>query len=239
MGPGRAISSHRAEAGASSDSRAYDLLMGSPLILFSVFALAGFAIVIPQQWRGGSGNYPIILTEAVNAVFLGLQLVLVCTRRLPIAKAGGFRPRVWAFAGANFGYALLLLPRVTLGAAMAGLSSLIVVTGTLGSVVALMWLGKGFSIFPQARILVTGGPYTFVRHPLYLFEQWAMLGVALQYRQPWALLLVAVSLCLQFPRMHYEEEVLAETFAGYRDYKCITPRLIPRFPLRKQSSSPE
>ncbi len=221
----------------SRDTRLRDLLMGSPLILFSVFALAGFAIVIPQQWRGGSGNYSLILTEAVSAVFLGLQLVLVCTRRLPVAKAAGFGPRAWAFVGANFGYAMLLLPRVTLSGALAGLSTFIVVGGTLGSVVTLMWLGKAFSIFPQARTLVTGGPYAFVRHPLYLCEQWAMLGVALQYRQPWALLMVVVSLGLQFPRMRYEEKVLRETFPPYDAYARVTPGLIPFLPLGKREHS--
>jgi protein-S-isoprenylcysteine O-methyltransferase Ste14 len=41
-------------------------------------------------------------------------------------------------------------------------------------------LGRSISILPQARQLVTSGPYAFVRHPLYLGEMTAMLGIAMQ-----------------------------------------------------------
>jgi protein-S-isoprenylcysteine O-methyltransferase Ste14 len=212
------------------DSRLYDLLMGSPLILLSGFALAGFAILVPQQLGAVPPDYALIVTEAVTGLFLALQLVLVCVRRLPVKKAGGIAPKLWALAGANFGYALLLLPRAPLGPLMAGLSTVIVVCGTTGSIVTLAYLGKAFAILPQARMLVTGGPYAYVRHPLYLFEQLATLGVALQYRQPWSLMMVAASFALQFPRMRYEEETLKAAFPEYRAYARATPRIIP-FPV--------
>lgn len=210
-----------------TDSRLYDLAMGAPLILFSVFALWGFAMVMPGQLRMPRPDYPLVITEAVTGVFLALQLVLLCTRRLPLGKAPGFRPRAWAIAGANLGYAVLLLPRVALGPVMAGISTAIMVAGTLGSLITLAWLGRAFAILPQARRLVTSGPYAHVRHPLYLFEQLAVLGVALQYRQPWGLLLVAVSIAIQFPRMDYEEGILRDTFADYESYARATPRLVP------------
>ena len=209
------------------DSRIYDLIMGAPLILFCAFALSGFAIIMPAQLRAPSPDYALIVTEAVTGVFLAMQLILVCLRRLPLAKAPGLAPRAWAFLGANFGYAILLLPRVHLGPVMASVSAAIVVAGTAGSLITLAWLGRSFAILPQARQLVTVGPYALVRHPLYLFEQLATLGVALQYRQPWGLLMVAVSVAIQFPRMRFEEEVLRETFAGYDAYARATPRLVP------------
>jgi protein-S-isoprenylcysteine O-methyltransferase Ste14 len=223
MGQERASS----EDGHQGDSRAYDLLMASPLILFCGFALAGFAILIPQQLRVPAPNLALIVTEVVTGLFLALQLVLVCVRRLPSGKASGFLPRVWGLVGANFGYTVLLLPRASLGVFAAGLSTALVVIGTAGSIVTLLWLGKAFAILPQARALVTTGPYAYVRHPLYLFEQLAVLGVALQYRQPWSLLLFVVSFAIQFPRMHYEEEIMAQTFAGYDGYARVTPRLVP------------
>jgi len=212
---------------ASDDSRFYDLLMGSPLILLSGFALSGFVILIPQQWRAPHTDYPLILSEVATALFLSVQLVLVCIRRLPINKITGFWPKAWAFVGSNAGYALLLFPRTALGPNLAVLSTLIIIAGTLASLITLIWLGRAFAIFPQARTFVTRGPYAYVRHPLYLSEQLAMLGVALQYRQPWGLLVFVVSFGLQFPRMHYEEVVLAATFAEYGAYTRSTPRLIP------------
>lgn len=213
------------------DSRLRDLLMGAPLIIWGGLALAGYVILIPQQWR--SANYLQIMAECATAIFLVLQISLLCVRRLPINKAAGFLPRAWAFAGTNFGYAFLLLPRESLGNFTAGLSTSITVAGTLGSVIALFWLGRAFAIFPQARSLVTAGPYAYVRHPLYVFEQMAMIGVALQYRQPWALLLAIVSVGLQFPRMHYEEGVLRKTFPFYEVYARDTPQLFPRPRVRR------
>ncbi|HUO03305.1 MAG TPA: isoprenylcysteine carboxylmethyltransferase family protein [Rhizomicrobium sp.] len=210
-----------------SDTRLYDLAMGAPLILFSGFALAGFAMVMPGQLQAQPPDYRLIITETVTGLFLALQLILVCMRRLPLRKAPGFWPRAWGFAGANLGYAVLLLPKTNLGPVMAGISATIVVTGTLGSLVTLFWLGRAFAILPQARMLVTTGPYAYLRHPLYLFEQWATLGVALQYLQPWGLLLVAASIAIQFPRMRYEEDVLRATFPGYEAYARSTPRLVP------------
>ena len=201
--------------------------MAAPLILFCVFALSGFALLMPKQLQAPVPNYSLIVTEAVTGIFLAMQLVLVCTRRLPVAKAPGFLPRAWAFAGANLGYAILLLPRARLGPAMEDLSTAIVVAGTAGSLITLAWLGKAFAILPQARMLVITGPYAYLRHPLYLFEQLATLGVALQYRQPWALLLVAASIAIQFPRMHYEECVLRDTFPAYDAYARATPRVVP------------
>jgi protein-S-isoprenylcysteine O-methyltransferase Ste14 len=201
--------------------------MGAPLILLSGFTLAGFVILIPKQLQMASPNYALVTTEGITGIFLALQLMLVCVRRLPVGKASGALPRAWAFAGANFGYALLLLPRVTLSSVMLGLSTVIVVLGTAGSIITLVFLGRAFAILPQARMLVTVGPYAYVRHPLYLFEQLATLGVAMQYRQPWGLLLAVMSVAIQFPRMHYEEQILRDTFAGYEAYARVTPRLIP------------
>jgi protein-S-isoprenylcysteine O-methyltransferase Ste14 len=209
------------------DSRLRDLLAGLPLILFCGFGLAGFIIVIPGQWTKLHPPYPLILSEMTSALFLGLQLVLLFIRRLPLNKSPGLLPRIWALAGANFGYALLLFPKVPLSSGWALVSAFVVLAGTLGSVGTLIWLGRAFSIFPQARQLVMRGPYSVVRHPLYLFEQLAMLGVSLQFVQPWGLLMVAASFALQFPRMDYEEKILAETFPEYELYARSTPRLIP------------
>jgi protein-S-isoprenylcysteine O-methyltransferase Ste14 len=236
MAPSSAISNQNSIRPAH-DSRMYDLLMASPQIAFSSFAVAGFAIVIPQQWCAASANGSFLFSEAVTAIFLGMQLVLVCIRRLPIRKVDGFFPKAWAFVAANLGYALLLIPRANLGQVMVKLSTFIVVAGTLGSMIALIYLGRAFAILPQARMLVRSGPYAYVRHPLYLFEQLAMLGIALQYHQPWGLILVAVSFAMQFPRMRYEVQVLRETFSEYDAYASVTPRLIPFVSARTHQQS--
>jgi protein-S-isoprenylcysteine O-methyltransferase Ste14 len=74
---------------------------------------------------------------------------------------------------------------------------------------------------------VTAGPYRVVRHPLYLAELVATCGIMLQFRQPWSALVTLAVVAAQFPRMHFEEEILGETFPAYRAYKAKTARLIP------------
>jgi protein-S-isoprenylcysteine O-methyltransferase Ste14 len=215
------------------DSRLHDFLGGLPLILFCGFALSGFAILLPGQWGAAHRNYPLILSELASAIFLAMELVLLFIRRLPLNKAAGLRPRLWAFVAANLGYVQVLFPRAPISGTLALVSMSVILAGTLGSVATLFWLGRSFAIFPQARRLVTSGPYRFVRHPLYVCEQLALLGVSLQYIQPWGILTVIVSFALQFPRMNYEEKVLAETFPEYSAYALRTPRLIPFLAARE------
>ena len=76
-------------------------------------------------------------------------------------------------------------------------------------------------------MLVTAGPYRFLRHPLYLCEQLSAFGLALQFRQPWGLVIVCIGFALQFPRMHFEEEILAASFPAYRAYAAGRSRILP------------
>ena len=123
--------------------------------------------------------------------------------------------------------AMMLLPRAALRPEAALASNLVVLVATLGSIWAVVWLGRSFSILPQARALVTSGPYRFVRHPLYLTEFVAIFGLAWQFALPWSLLIWATAAAAQFPRMYYEEQVLSATLPDYADYAAKTARLVP------------
>jgi len=94
-------------------------------------------------------------------------------------------------------------------------------------VVALIRLGRSFSIMAESRQLVTTGPYQFVRHPLYLTEEIALVGVFLQYASPWTVLLLLVQIAFQLRRMYNEELVLTAHFPEYAAYQRTTARLIP------------
>ncbi len=91
----------------------------------------------------------------------------------------------------------------------------------------LVALGRSFSLMPQARKLVTSGPYAIVRHPLYLVEEAAVAGVLLQYAWYAALPFLALHLAVQIGRMQLEEKVLRNAFPDYAGYAKRTYRLIP------------
>ena len=106
-------------------------------------------------------------------------------------------------------------------------STALILGGMTFAIYGLLWLGRSISIMSEARKLVIGGPYAIVRHPLYLGEQLAVIGVALQYMSPVALALLALQFSFQIYRMGFEEQVLSDTFPEYADYKARTARLIP------------
>lgn len=80
------------------------------------------------------------------------------------------------------------------------------------------------------RVLVTTGPYAFVRHPLYLFSLLGFFGAGLAFE---SLLLgatfTAVFFVSHWPEMRAEEERLATLFGdSHERYRERVPRLFPR-----------
>jgi protein-S-isoprenylcysteine O-methyltransferase Ste14 len=66
-----------------------------------------------------------------------------------------------------------------------------------------------------------------VRHPLYLAEEIALIGLFVQFASLWTALLLAVQIGFQLRRMHNEELVLSVRFPEYVAYRQTTARLIP------------
>lgn len=158
--------------------------------------------------------------------FMAAWITLV--RATPLAKARGIAPRIATFLGVMLLFALPLLPRLAAPPAwLLVLSAALALLGGAMSVYVLHWLGESFSLVPQARRLVTGGPYAIVRHPLYLAEETAIIGIFLPFWSPAAIGLFALHLAVQLMRMSYEEGVLRQTFPEYAEYAAHTMRVVP------------
>jgi protein-S-isoprenylcysteine O-methyltransferase Ste14 len=211
-------------------TKLYDLLTAAPLILFYGFAVAGLLPQIVDALRAAPTTLPLMLKAlslAGIACFATLQIVLFLVRRVPERFSEDWPSRAVAFAGANASFAFLLLPRAVLPPAMLALCAALSILGSAAAIIVAFWLGRSFAILPQARHLVVSGPYRFIRHPLYLSEAIAVLGVMMQFRQPWALMLAIIAFSFQIARMHYEERILSAAYPAYRDYMARTARLIP------------
>jgi protein-S-isoprenylcysteine O-methyltransferase Ste14 len=143
-------------------------------------------------------------------------------------------PVAFAACGAAVG-AIVLLQGPTEGTATS-----LVLAGDFVALVACIWLlaavlvlGRCFGVLPEARGLVTRGPYGVVRHPVYLGELAACAGLLLAAPTAWNLFVAAVFVGAQALRMRLEENELGAHFPEYARYAAKTPRLFPRLAIRR------
>ena len=89
--------------------------------------------------------------------------------------------------------------------------------------VARLQLGNSFSVTAQARRLVVSGLYARIRHPVYVFSSFLVLGAALYLQVLWLTVLLAVIVPLQVWRARQEEKVLTLAFGeAYQAYRKTT-----------------
>jgi len=103
--------------------------------------------------------------------------------------------------------------------------------GSLVVVGSIWWLRHAFSIEPEARRIVTSGPYRFARHPIYSGYVLQYAGLWLNYPTIILGLVLAAWVWLTLARIRFEERVLSQTFPEYATYRqrvgAVGPRLFP------------
>ena len=214
-------------------AKLYDLFCASPLIFWyagCVYFQTGYLIRDFRSADGLQGEVFAMLDMASKVITLAFGIVLIIlliVRRAPLRKNEGLAPRVIALLGCYVGIGALVMPIDPPHSAWFLFSMLLMVGGSGFAFYSLFWLGRSVSIMPESRKLVTSGPYSIVRHPLYLGEQAALVGVALQATNVWAPMVLTLQLCCQLYRMRYEEKVLEESFPEYTSYRCEVARIIP------------
>lgn len=218
---------------AFQNTKLYDLLAATPLITWYGFCLSHELPALAQQIT--ENNFATadvrflagLASKTATLAFFVVMILLLALRHKPRAKAKGLYPRCAAVAGTYLGIGIVLLPPRELSVPLSVISTFVVICGTVLAIYAALSLGRSLSMLPEARQLITRGPYGLVRHPLYLSEAVALVGVTLQYLSPLALALLAIQCAFQFERMKIEERVLSSTFPKYRDYVATTARLVP------------
>lgn len=116
------------------------------------------------------------------------------------------------------------------------LGDVVAVAAYVWLLLAVSFLGRCFGVLPEARGLVRHGPYGVVRHPVYLGEIGACIGLALAAPSAFDLAMLVVFVGAQLIRMNLEEGALRAAFPGaYDSYAKQVPRIIPwpRGGLRK------
>jgi protein-S-isoprenylcysteine O-methyltransferase Ste14 len=220
-------------------TKLYDLFAATPLIAWYLFCAAQTLPMVAQQIalvklfiQTDPSVLPVSLvlstvSHATTLAFFAILVVMFAVRRVPLGTARGFYPRFVAVVGTFLGVGMLLLPPQELSSALYLVSLLLIISGTGLAIWSALVLGRSISILPEARRLITWGPYASIRHPLYVGEIVAMAGVVLQFLSVWALLLLALLCVFQLQRMKYEEQILSHVFPKYGDYMARTARLVP------------
>jgi protein-S-isoprenylcysteine O-methyltransferase Ste14 len=176
---------------------------------------------------GASGDpWPLRLSSFCLAIFYMLLGLLIMTRAPAKAQAEGLPPKTLAFVGTYLPWTITFLGQTDRPLPNL-LSTVFVLTGTIMMLVTIRHLGRSFSLVPQARSVVQSGPYRWIRHPLYLSEEIAIVGVVLRYLTPLTVTVLVVHIGIQVCRILYEEDLLRRTFPEYSSYEASRWRLIP------------
>jgi len=208
------------------------LTSGVSSILYFVVALAFDALVFYSFIvRGAAKSRPEGLMEnlwplvTVFVPVIGFTLLFFPQVR---AHVPGYSPETIAVLRditPLFGFWLTMLG-VALGA-----------IGAAFSIWAISHLRASFGLRAAVRRLVTTGPYSRIRHPLYVGEIIHVLGIAILAATPVALWLFVVAVAMQVVRAKIEERKFLRTLPEYAEFKRRTGFLWPRLGRVKSEKS--
>jgi protein-S-isoprenylcysteine O-methyltransferase Ste14 len=216
-----------ADRTVSSDSLpniwSYDLMTR----LFGGMWFVLLALLVAVKMGASSADpWPLRLSSFCLAIFYMLLGLMIMTRAPAKAQAEGLLPKIAAFVGTYLPWTITFLGKTDHPLPNL-LSTVFVLAGTVMMLVTVRHLGRSFSLVPQARSVVRTGPYRWIRHPLYLSEEIAVVGVVLRYLTPLTVMVLVVHIGIQVCRILYEEDLLRRTFPEYSNSEAPRWRLIP------------
>lgn len=203
-----------------------------------LFALLGYRVLLNlvSQVQGLRAHPDLLamlsgpLPTALYFFFCAIPVAIYLVRPRPRARDGRLVARAAGLVGTTMllvvgafpSHLLFTPPQIVRDAA----TPITIAAFAIG-VYGLLYLRRSLSIIPEARRLVTGGPYRHIRHPLYAAEILAATGLVVASPGLWATVTLPAFIAVQMVRAGFEERLLARTFPQYGEYTRRTPRLIP------------
>ena len=198
----------------------------------------GKIIIVPAAVVLLAADLDELVHSSARDVLGWLGTLLVCAfylliiwcylRRGPaVARCPSVVARVAAVAATLTPFLFPLLPGPPAGTGRQYAADGLLVAGTAWALWSLRYLGRNLSVFAQARELVDGGPYRWIRHPLYAGEIVSTLGLAVAVGTIAAVAAWLALCALQGYRVLREEQVLLQTLPQYRSYRRRTSALLP------------
>lgn len=194
---------------------------GIPTFLFGVMAVVVLGECLSDETAAEFAFH------LLSGLLWAMLTVLVNIRPIPLRR--GSPAGAIAAVAAQFSMIGVGFPSgLTHGTVTLIVANVLLFGGLLFSLLSVSVLGRCFGVLPDVRGLVTRGPYRLVRHPLYLGELTASLGMVVGAD---SLLMPAAAWCVcllcQLARTHFEERTLRAEFPEYESYAARTKRLIP------------
>ena len=201
-----------------------------PSLFFSLFLARELVLLAGAV---GGVHRPIdllFLLQQVLALAYFTMLVVLYAVRLPQRGTDHRRTVIFiAFSGTFAAISASFLPGGTRREGLVLVADVLATAGLAYSVWGLAYLRRSFSIIPEARRLVTGGPYSLSRHPVYLGEIATAIGVNLATAGWLSALAIVYFVVCELLRIRWEERILALTFPNeYPEYARSVPRYLPK-----------
>ena len=208
-----------------------DLVLGRllPSLFFSLFLARQLLLLSGSLGGIHQLTDAFFVVQQLLALAYFTLLVVLYAVRLP-QRGTDHRVAVifFAFSGTFAAIGAAFLPGGTRREGLVVVGDILATAGLAYSVWGLSYLRRSFSIIPEARRLVTGGPYSLSRHPVYLGEVATAIGVNLATAGGWGAAAIAYFIVCELLRIRWEERILARAFpADYPDYARSVPRYLP------------
>src|SRR5690348_9343118 len=127
-------------------TKLYDIAIAGPWIIFYIWSVSTLLDDEVRLWSLAVSGKPRAVVELLNVsvsiVFMTLIVCLVPIRRMPVAKAPGYFPRLTAAMGTTGSLSFPLIPRADLSVIVEISATMLLFVGTLGAAITLMWLGR-------------------------------------------------------------------------------------------------
>lgn len=186
--------------------------------------------------EGGVLATPLLslLVTLLSATYMTAITVILLRARRPAARYDSVVPNLLAVV-AGFGVYCFGLLEPSDEALVGVRLPLVMLAGGAALVLwALCYLGRAFSVLPQARTVVSIGPYAYVRHPMYVGNILTIVGLGLLLGTPVAIALALFVSALQVGRAYYEDRLMAATFDEYGRYMEMVGAFVPRSKRKKR-----
>ncbi len=212
-------------------------------LLFLCFAWkqAGATLLAFNAWRAGdtfafAGFVNHLLVFTLQFVSGTALLVNKTPARIPATWKELVIPLVGTFFYVTYNFAGELpeplsrpLASPSMQMPLAASALLLSCVGFAIAVWGAAYLGRSFAVLVAVRVIVNGGPYQFVRHPIYSGYVLHLVSLFLSRTSPAMAVLVVVHLALTVWRARLEEASLQAHSEEYRRYSARTGFLLPRW----------